>query len=353
MASGLHELGGRIGMTPAEVDNYFETIGRDCETESLRVQFLSFCVARSLDPRRGDAHPIVRNTQSPPRSGKWVKVLTPVTSYHVFVGRARAKGWVISGAAVSEGDEWQGWNAVEAKPVCHVVTQPDGGRRVLGAWARAVHLPTGLAVGSYYPWAEIVQTGKDDKPSRGWASMPSLMAFKAVAERVCRLAEPDEFGNLYGHEEMGVDLPSESGNGKPAIQAPTPAPPQRRSGPPAGVVTLDAPQNAPGAARSAPDAEVAPESHPDAETAPAASTPSNAAMDLADRIRGWLTEQPQSVKDKATRMLGKAGLNLRTLTVGDRPAGVADLMAFQKAIGAPTLDAEVDFEALNAQLAGG
>lgn len=189
----------------SDKETIFKTIASACSNDAERALYLATCKAHGLSPLKGELHATRRREKQ--LDGSYISKLILVTSYHVFVSRARQSGWIPSGASVCAKDDWGGWDAVASLPSRHVMAAGDRGN-VMGAWASCLHIKTGARIGMFWPWEELAQLYPSGDPAPMWAKMPSHMSFKTAIERVTRLACPD-LACLFGAEEMGVEIPED------------------------------------------------------------------------------------------------------------------------------------------------
>lgn len=72
-------------------------------------------------------------------------------------------------------------------------------------------------------WAEYCQKGKDGKPTKFWAAMPSLMLAKCAEALALRAAFPQKLSGVYTADEMPQEVESEVVQDEPKIiQQPRP-----------------------------------------------------------------------------------------------------------------------------------
>lgn len=82
---------------------------------------------------------------------------------------------------------------------------------LVGGWAKVYRRGWSHAVDATVSLTEYMQM-KDGKPAASWAKMPATMIRKVAVMQALREAFPNEFGGMYGAEEMPVDsnlLPNE------------------------------------------------------------------------------------------------------------------------------------------------
>jgi len=171
----------------------FKTVAYHCTDPRDQWLYLATCNAHGLNP-------IKRELFAIPRDGK----ITFVTSYHVFVSRARRAGFVLVGDFVEEGDDFV-MDAMTGAPVRHQFTpKKDRGRaaKILGAWASAKDASGRVVTGKFWPAHELLSTGPN--PLRD--KIPAHFCWKTAICRVGRLVAPD-LASLYAAEEFGVAIP--------------------------------------------------------------------------------------------------------------------------------------------------
>jgi hypothetical protein len=187
--SALAALGAEKGLwKEKDVEWIFRTVALECTDPRDKWLYLKTCQANGLSPLKRELFAI-------PYKGR----ITFVTSYHVFVSRARSAGFVLTGQDVCANDTFEGWDAAACKPVKHIVKATNRGN-LLGAWAHATNLKTGeIVTGKYWPKSELLSENKN--PLRD--KIPGHFCWKTAVARIARLIAPD-LSSLYGAEEFGV-----------------------------------------------------------------------------------------------------------------------------------------------------
>ena len=191
--------------TPEQINLVFRTVAKECKNQDERTLYLMTCKEAGLSPLK-------KQLYATRRSGE----LVFVTAYSVFVSRARRAGFVIHGECVCEGDQWEGWDAVNLAPVAHII-QKDPSElvergNIVGAYAYATHVATGNRLhGGWWNWTELItDAGKiDRKDGFMWRQLPQHMTKRVAWLRVARMIAPD-LDSLYGPEEFGHVIPDES-----------------------------------------------------------------------------------------------------------------------------------------------
>lgn len=193
--AGFQEMG---VATQDQLGLIFRTVAKECQTKDEQAQYLMTCKARGLSPLKSELYATRRGGS-----------LVFVVAFGVFVSRARSAGFVISGEAVCEGDEFDGWDAAHNEPLRHVIgSNAEGRGECIGAYAFATHVATLKRLhGGWWNWSELV-TGDSGKGGP-WRSIPQHMAKRTAWQRVARLIAPD-LNSLYGAEEMGVVIKDEA-----------------------------------------------------------------------------------------------------------------------------------------------
>lgn len=138
----LRGLGDKFGITADDLKVIQSVYANECDTPSEFKAFLMTCIARGLNPLRGEL-----------MAGRADGRLQFFVSYHVLVHRALLGGWTIESAPVYSDDEWGGFDAVKMRPVHHIQKMQEG--RVVGAWATAAH-SDGRRVGHFMRLAECL-----------------------------------------------------------------------------------------------------------------------------------------------------------------------------------------------------
>lgn len=186
----------------ADVNLVFSTIAQECKTPDERRLYLLKCKAEGLNPLKGELF-------ATRRAGR----LVFVTAYGVFVSRAARRGFVISGEAVCEGDDWGGWDAKRHEPINHVIAKRGEERgNVIGAYAYATHVASQRRMCSgYWTWPELISDPDKLEAKDGfmWRRLTQHMSKRTAWLRVARLVAPD-LASLYGPEEFGVVNPEET-----------------------------------------------------------------------------------------------------------------------------------------------
>jgi hypothetical protein len=165
----------------------FNTVAQECKTQEERTLYLLTCKASGLSPLKKELYATRRKGQ-----------LVFVTSFHVFVSRARRAGFTVHGEVVCEGDDWGGWDAVALAPVKHLIGGVNRGP-IVGAYGWGEHLATGKRVGGWWDWRELIL---ENGGNPTWKTMPQHMAKRIAWLRIARLIAPD-LSSLYGAEEFG------------------------------------------------------------------------------------------------------------------------------------------------------
>lgn len=197
--AALAKLGAEEGLWSEEdLKVIFTSIAPACKTMADRKVFLAKCRANGLSPLKGELF-ATRRVMNKGKPNEY-ETIVYVTSYHVFMSRARRAGFVITGQEVWSDDEWAGWDAVAMRPVKHIVAAPHkSNARLIGAWASAKNLRTGqIDVGHFWPLQEAMAPGYNPVAK----TLPGHMLWKTAACRVARMVAPD-LSSLYGAEEMG------------------------------------------------------------------------------------------------------------------------------------------------------
>lgn len=193
-------------------------------TDAEFEYFIAWCKRTGLDPFVKQAYLIERRAQD--SKGNWVAKHEPMASEAGLAARADAEPDFrgIESAAVYEGD------------VFRVVRKPDGdlgvhhewspvdrakaGNKLLGAWAHARRAGRTVKL-TWLPLASRIQTTREGKATKFWATMPEGQIEKCARAEQYRLAYPNIFGSAYIPEEMADEEPSVEGSVVPPSK-PTP-----------------------------------------------------------------------------------------------------------------------------------
>lgn len=182
---------GEKGWNAKYISTVFSTIAPACKTAQEMKIYLERCRILGIEPISGGlkALPFLNK-----KTG--VETVHYTVSADELASWLYADGWILTGAAVHDKDEWGGWDAVDNKPIKHVVTGKS--KLIIGAWARAVEKKTGFSVGQYWPASELVN---DRNPLYNY--LPSHMHMKCAKSRVARMAVPKRNGIvIYSTEEI-------------------------------------------------------------------------------------------------------------------------------------------------------
>lgn len=186
---------GDTAYSPEEQAKIFKLVARGAKTPEEKVLFLKTLEAEGLSPWKKELFA----TRRVMKRGKpdQYEVMVLITSFHVFVSRTRRAGFLLGGAEVYDNDEFI-WDAANYRPAKHLVSATDRGL-IVGAWAEAVHIKTGLRTGKYYPIGEL----PDVRFNPVLSKMPGHAATKTAICMIARLVTPD-LSSLYAAEEFGV-----------------------------------------------------------------------------------------------------------------------------------------------------
>ncbi len=179
----------------------FKTVASYCTDPRDQWLYLATCNAHGLNPIKRELFAIPRRDED-----KGTTTITFVTSYHVFVSRARRAGFVLIGDFVEEGDDFV-MDAMTGAPLRHqFAPKKDRGRaaKILGAWAAAKDASGRVVTGKFWPAHELLSSGKN--PLRD--KIPAHFCWKTAICRIGRLVAPD-LASLYAAEEFGVAIPDD------------------------------------------------------------------------------------------------------------------------------------------------
>lgn len=191
---------------PKDLDYIFATVAKACEDPRDRWLFLKTCQAHGLSPIKRELHATSRWDKNLGRN-----VVVFVTSYYVFVSRARSAGFLIQAGVVYAKDDFI-WDGEAGKPAKHLFNPATNRGELVGGYAFARDAKTGAArTGNYWPKEELLSQGKN--PLRD--QMPEHFVWKTAVCRIARLVAPN-MESLYAPEEFGhavftpEDLPDDA-----------------------------------------------------------------------------------------------------------------------------------------------
>lgn len=195
-----------------DMEMIFNGIARACKRPIDKQMYFAKCLAHGLSPVRNELFAIERKGKT--RDGKTFSTVTYVTSYYVFVSRARQAGYLIQPAVVAKNDEFR-WDGVRRQPKVHEYDPSDLDRslrqNIVGAYATVIHAKTNeVAIGNFWPAAELLMEGANPLRER----IPGHFCWKTAACRMARMVAPD-VNSLYGVEEFGYTLDGPVDTGKP------------------------------------------------------------------------------------------------------------------------------------------
>jgi hypothetical protein len=306
--AGLSAQGAGKGLwNPNDEEVIFDSVARACKTPSQRRFYLAQCIANGLSPIKGELFAIERKNTT--RDGKQYKVITYVTSYHVFVSRARRAGLFLCGETVYDTDEFV-FDAMAGTPVSHLLKVKDLKKRtgtdgLLGAWAAAKKEGTGeVVVGHYTPIKELLSDGRNPQREK----MPGHFAWKTAICRMGRLVAPD-LSSLYAAEEFGFET---GGTPKERLVNDIPNPEPTDA---AAVVSALEGQGAIPTKESVEDAEIVPDDEVEADTAETMmGFKERAELTKAAAMKGM---QVPALLELATEKVGRPVADLRELTADE------------------------------------
>lgn len=179
-------------------------------TDAEFEYFIAWCKRTGLDPFVKQAYLIERRAQD--AKGNWVAKHEPMASEAGLAARADAEPDFrgIESAAVYEGDVFRVVRMPDGSTGIHHEWSPvdrmKSGNKLLGAWAHAKRAGRTVKI-TWLPLASRIQTTRDGKITKFWATMPEGQIEKCARAEQYRLAYPNIFGSAYIPEEMPDDEP--------------------------------------------------------------------------------------------------------------------------------------------------
>lgn len=207
--------------TPERVELLKRTITpKECTDDEFAL-FLEQCKHTGLNPFLRQAFMIERTINSKDARGNWTQVKRFEFQAAEIGMAARAQQFAdfrgMKGAAVFEKDTFEMDH--DAQTVIHKSSPGKERGRLLGAWAHAAreghHIPL-----TWLDLSSRIQTNRDGKPNKFWATMPEGQIAKCARAEQYRLAYPQIFSGVYIQEEMPQKeepptAPEPPGRGKP------------------------------------------------------------------------------------------------------------------------------------------
>lgn len=193
-------------------------------TDAEFEYFIAWCKRTGLDPFVKQAYLIERRSQD--ARGNWSSKHEPQASEAGLAARADAEPDFrgIESAAVYEGDVFRVVRLPDGTQAIHHEWSPmdrvKAGNKLIGAWAHAKRAGRTVKV-TWLLLGERMQTTREGKPTKFWATMPAGQIEKCARAEQYRLAYPNIFGSAYIPEEMPDEEPSIEGSVVPP-KDPTP-----------------------------------------------------------------------------------------------------------------------------------
>lgn len=209
-----------VEWTEERIDLLKRTITpRECSDDEFRL-FLEQCKHTGLNPFLKQAYMIERKQNVKDARGSWTEVKRFEFQAAEIGMAARANQFPdfrgMKGAAVYEKDILEMDH--DAGTVVHKSNPTKARGQLLGAWAHATREGHDIPL-TWLDLSSRIQTTRDGKVTKFWATMPDGQIAKCARAEQYRLAYPQIFSGVYIPEEM----PEEGGPHGPPPPAATPA----------------------------------------------------------------------------------------------------------------------------------